>query len=795
MKTKRVFSKTPLAAAVSGILAGTSPLAIAQSDTTADRGIEEIVVTATRRETSLQDVPYNISAKSGADIAAAQIIDNADLMREIPGVSVVDRGYRNSGVINGIMIRGINVDGSALGDYALSTVPTVSTYVNDTPVYANFVLKDINRVEVLRGPQGTLYGSGSLGGTVRYITNAPDTEEFEGEVSASFSQSDGSEGTNYNVDALLNVPFNEKTALRISAGTIQNDGIVDYVNVYQLDASGVPVAPNGVLAPDATVLNVEDADDVDVTYGRAALYFAPTDRFDLTLAYQMQSDDIGGRRQETNGVNGFGERYDEYQNGSIQLEPSSRDVSLASLEMDIDLGFATLTSSTSNYDHDGDSISENTGFYAQLGWLGAYYYNYPRPMAQAIRTYKDEAFVQELRLVSNGEHTIDYVVGAFYRDQDLFSTQQSFLRGFKTWADTAFGAPPSFVISDLDFDYSRTETFKDLGIFGELTFNVSDSFRLTGGLRYFDNEFTNNTYMGVGLWTTFNVIDTASFETKEDDILFKLNASWDVSDNGMLYGTISEGYRRGGSNAVPTVGFFAEDPGWLQYDSDSAVNYEVGFKGTTERMRYTIASFYVDWSDVQVNTATSNWAFFAAANGGGAETYGLELEVDGYLTDALHYSFGYAYVTAELTDEVLAPTAAATVQALQGAQLPGTPENTVNASIDHTLELGNGMNWVNRLSGYYQSSTRNAINADTASPGRFNVELDSFELLNYVTTLSRNNWEASFFVRNLTNERGVTGIFTEVYMGTDPAQNYFGNGSKEFLTLPRTLGFNVRFRY
>jgi outer membrane receptor for ferric coprogen and ferric-rhodotorulic acid len=221
----------------------------------------------------------------------------------------------------------------------------------------------------------------------------------------------------------------------------------------------------------------------------------------------------------------------------------------------------------------------------------------------------------------------------------------------------------------------------------------------------------------------------------------------------------------------------------------------LGFKGTTKRLRYTIAAFYVDWENVQVNTASSNWAFFAATNGDGAETYGVELEIDGYLTDALHYSVGYAFVNAELTDDVLAPTAAATVLALAGATLPGAPENTLNASIDYTAEIGNGMNWVNRLSGYYQSSTRNAVNADTTSPGRFNVELGSFGLLNYVTTLSRNNWEASLYIRNLANERGVTGLFTETYMGTDPSQNYYGNGSKQFLTMPRTVGLNVRFRY
>lgn len=794
MSSNRTYMKTPLAVAIGGILAHAAPVALAQSDAGAGQ-LEEIVVTATRREQNIQDIPYNISAVSGDEIAAAQISDSADLMRAIPGVAVVDRGYRNAGVINGIMIRGLNVDGSALGDYALNTVPTVSTYVNDTPIYANFILKDIQRVEVLRGPQGTLYGSGSLGGTVRYITNAPDPEAFAGRISASAGQTKGSDGQNFGIDLMLNAPLSDRAAFRLAAGTVQNDGIVDYVNVYELDANGVPVAPDGVLAPTASYRSVEDADDVDITYARASLMVEPSDRSSITLSFQTQSDDIGGRRQQTVGLDGFGDAYGDYENGSIQLEPSSRDVSLASLEAEIDLGFATLTSSTSSYDHEGDSISENTGFYAQLNWLGAYYYNYPRPMAQAVRTYEDKAFVQELRLVSNGDRQIDYVVGAFYRDQDLNSTQQSFLRGFKAWADTAFGAPPSFVISDMDFDYERDENFTDLGIFGELTFNVSDRFRVTGGLRYFDNEFVNNTRMGVGLWTSFNILDTASFKVSEDDVLFKLNASYDVNDEMMVYGTVSEGYRRGGSNAVPLVGTFAEDPGWLQYDSDSAINYEIGIKGATDTMRYTVAAFLVDWDDVQVNTASSNWGFFTAANGEGARTSGLELELEGQLTESWHYRLGYAFVDAELTEDVLAPTAAAPVLALDGARLPGTPEHTLNVTLNHDMELSNGMLWANRLDGYYQSETRNAVNADLATPGRFNVELDSFGLLNYVSTVSRDSWEASLYIRNLTNEEGVTGLFTETYMGTDPSQNYFGNGSKQFLAMPRTIGLNVTWHF
>lgn len=362
--------------------------------------LEEVRVTATRRDESILDIPYNISAVSGASIEAAQMTDQAELLRSIAGVGIIDRGYRNSGTVNTIRIRGLNVDSSIVGDFAVASAPTVSTYVNDTPVFANFVLKDLERVEVLRGPQGTLYGSGSLAGTVRYIMREPDFEELYGKVSGGFSQTDGSDGWNWTTDAMLNLPLTDTLALRVVAGKNDYDGITDYKNVYVLDNSGVPVAPNGVLAADAVYRDVEDADDVDIWFARAALRFQPNERVDATLSYHTQSDDIGGRRGTTSGSNGAGERYADNELGAVLLEPSSRDIDLVSLEADIDLGFATLTSSTSHYEHSGEGTSENTGFYAQLGWIAAFYYNYPRPMASAERSYDDKSFIQELRLVS-----------------------------------------------------------------------------------------------------------------------------------------------------------------------------------------------------------------------------------------------------------------------------------------------------------------------------------------------------------------------------------------------------------
>ena len=168
----------------------------------ADGGLEEVVVTATRREQTVQEIPFNISALSGEALEAANIKDAVEALRTMAGISVQDRGYRNSGVTSGIVIRGINVDSGANGDVPLAAPATVATYVDNTALYGNFILKDVERIEVLRGPQGTLYGSGSLAGNVRYIMNKPDPGSFSGQVTLNAGVTDGSDGYNLNPDLL-----------------------------------------------------------------------------------------------------------------------------------------------------------------------------------------------------------------------------------------------------------------------------------------------------------------------------------------------------------------------------------------------------------------------------------------------------------------------------------------------------------------------------------------------------------------------------------------------------------------
>ncbi|MGQ9426446.1 TonB-dependent receptor [Gilvimarinus sp. F26214L] len=800
---KQKFRKSSLATAVAAVSASYALSAPGVTFAQEAQLLEEIVVTATRRAQNVQDIPYNISAVSGADLEAAQVTDAAEMMRGVPGLTVVDRGYRNSGTVNGVVIRGMNIDTGANGDVPLSAVGTVATYIDDTPLYANFVLKDIERVEVLRGPQGTLYGSGSLAGTVRYIMNKPRLGEFEAEVGTSFSQTEGSEGYNLKTDALVNLPLGEKVAFRANIGQIDNDGIVDYTNVYRTN-NGRPVAEDGDLTNGRPVFqSVEDADTVDITYGRAAFLFEPTDNATVQLSYQQQEDEIGGRRQVTTGthwVNGTEQPYDDYENGAVILEPSERDVDLTSLEVEVDMGFATLTSSTADYNHSGTGISDNSGFYAAMDWFEGLYYGTPRPVAKAERFYEDSALVQELRLVSNAaDAAVDWVFGLYYMDQDSKAGQNSIMPGWAEWtaaaptpwdpsvslADTLTGWAAD--VQDQDFYFRRSRNFVDKALFGEATFNFTDAVRMTVGIRSFRNELVNESQLALPIWPTLGNGD-ASFEVKESDTLFKGNLSWDISEGLMSYATISEGYRRGGSNAVPTIGFYAEDTGYLQYDSDSVLNYELGLKGTADAFRYTLSAFYTDWKDPQLNTATPNWGFFAAMNGESARVQGLEFEMDGNLTDSLAYTFGYTYVDGELTDDFVTPTGVTIAE--DGERLPSTAKNTVSIAMDYTTSLTDGIDWVSRINGYYQSDTENAIgNSLTAA------EIDAFQLWGLNTSLVADRWVASLFVKNVFNEDGVTGLMPERYMGTDPSENFLGNSSKDYISLPRTIGLSGSYRF
>ncbi|RMA78472.1 TonB-dependent receptor [Umboniibacter marinipuniceus] len=831
------FQTNQLAVAIAtATVLGASAVATAQ-----EAGVlEEVLVTASARSQAVEDIPYNISSMSGDQLEARNITDQAELLRSMSGVSVVDRGYRNSGTVNSIIIRGLNVDNGLNGDISLNAVPTVSTYVNNTPLYANFVLKDIERVEVLRGPQGTLYGSGALGGTVRYITNKPSAEGFEAKISGDFSVTDGSEGNNQNLDAMVNIPLGDSLALRASVGRIENDGVIDYVNAYQTNSYGEPLVDTGSgcedprTASDADVVNngacyeeVEDADWVSIDYAKIAVKWDLNDAFSATLSYQTQSDETGARRAITLGNNNQPAssplyfEYGEYDSGQVLLEPSERDVELTALDLEWDLGFATLTSNTSNYDHTGRGDSDNGGLWVSGGqfdpsasrdWIDSFGYSgWPRPAQRAERGYDDSALVQEFRLVSNdSESAIDWLVGAFYMDQDQHVFQNSWNPGMNEFqqscAATSDPACAGFwphvwytgqTLTERDLEYSRDVSFKETAIYGEVTYNFSERFRVTGGFRWFDNESINDTILGYPLvegWTSPQVPQSTD---SDSDVLLKLNASYDISDGMMVYGTVSEGYRRGGANAVPSLANgdnFGEPNAEAirSYDKDSVINYEAGLKGRTDTMSYTVSAFYVDWDQPQLNTTTAWYGFYVAMNGEAASTTGIEAEVEGYLTDTMRYHIGYTYVQAEL-DEDFNSTQTGALVAPAGSVLPSSPDSVVSLSLEDSWALSPGLDLVARVNAYGQSESENFINADSA----LNQTHDSFFLLGASASLVSDSWTVTLYGKNLSNEQGVTGAFPEAHWSYDTGvfENWYGNGNRQFITQPRTLGVSANYSF
>ena len=462
MKPKLQIKRNALTTAITtAIIASTQiSLALAQDQAAEDNLVlEEVIVTATARAESTQDIPFNITAIQGSDIEAQNIVDSNELMRNIAGISVVDRGFRNQGTMNSIVIRGVNVDNGVNGDVGLSAVSTVATYVDNTPIFANFLLKDVERVEVLRGPQGTLYGSGALGGAVRYIMRKPDASGFDAEARGSIGKTDGSSGNNLSGDVMLNFPIGANAAFRISGGIIDNDGVIDYVNLYQLGSNGKPLvqADDGVcvdnnsssLSPEEVTFNgscytsVKDSDTVEITHMRASFLWDATDDLRFQLTYQMQDDEIGGRRSTTVGADYHGNEYGDHENGSTFLEPSEREVNLLNLDIAWDLGFATLTSNSSSYEHEGTGWRDNTSLWVTdrsqgvgfTNWFDILYTGNPRPAAYVQAGYEEEAFVQEFRLVSNtsDDSKLDWIVGAYYMDQDRSTNNFSYLLGLREY--------------------------------------------------------------------------------------------------------------------------------------------------------------------------------------------------------------------------------------------------------------------------------------------------------------------------------------------------------------------------
>lgn len=791
-----------------------------------DAPLEEVVVTATRRSATVQDVPYNISAISGDAIRRQGAFDVTDITRSIPGVAGPDLGAR-AGVNNSIIMRGINVADPAQGTVTKNlSAAAVSTYVNDIPLFTNFRMVDIERVEVLRGPQGTLYGSSAMGGTLRFITRKPDLEGSTAEVTAGLSSSTDSDDMNYEVQGIFNLPISDTVAIRAAVSYEDRSGVVDATNLIVLE-NGIPSRVNPA-DPDspAVTTTVEDADSAEVLFGRFSLLWAPSENTEVNFNFLHQDEQWGHSTMTYIGTDtALGGGVDAFQDSPKFLDAVDRDVDLVSLDVEHDFGFASFTSASSYSVDDSTPDRDTSDFYETLG--PTYYLGYPRLNALDESAVEGKVLTQEFRLVSNGDGKVDWVVGAYYQNEEITSDNRNRILGFGGWADDPnstgsqiiayyYGAYGLTTLGDFiefglggirpssngdeSFTANYSSEFTDLAAFGEVTWHATDAWQITVGGRFFNQELDASLlqrlpYCGAGCsddGADPNGSTLANSTSDFNDQIFKFNTSFDFSSDQKVYLTVSEGFRRGGANALPQVGPFF-DPGFsLDYTPDTLLNTEVGLKGSLleNRVTYSAAVYQIDWDDVQIETFNAA-GFKGVVNGGEAKTKGVELEVTAALSDNFMATVGLSFVDAEITqDVVIADRSIAGLPndvVRAGNPLPYVPEKQANIALNYNKTLDNGLVLDLNLDGNYRSSFNSQVN-DTLLFDNYLV-FGGYSQWNTTVSLSGEAWRATLWSRNLTDETGLSSAIIR-NANEIPAAEF---GRRGFVSRPRTIG--VRFTY
>jgi outer membrane receptor protein involved in Fe transport len=807
-----------LAAAIAVALGGVpSAFASDPSDT-----LEEVVVTANRRVQNVLDVPYNISAVSGQALQAADVTSLTDIARLVPGINVPDLGPRANGSNSNIIIRGLNANDPVSSAYLpWESVPLVSTYVDEVPMFVNLNLTDIQRVEVLRGPQGTLYGSGAVAGTIRIIHNLPDPTKYDAEVSVDAADTSHAANGTYTADGLLNIPISDTAALRMNASYKDVAGFTNASNAVVFNAQQQPALadPANPLTSGFRTQSLRDIDSALSSYFRTALLWHVTPGIDATFAYQRQDD-------HSNAFSRQSERQSYTDGAYIPLAPDHRVVDLSSLTLSADVGFATVTSSTSYAQNHDQSGYDESPFLLNYNSLSALYYgNYPRATTEFFTNSTDHSLVEELRLVSKEGHALDYVVGGFFRHENNDLFQYETVPGFAAWSQLPGSAnavnqvlgtnyanfgdyiegiggtrPSALSPLDTNYTYQRESGFKDRALYGELTWHVTPQWQITGGVRVFWQDVSENLYQtipyGGPSFSTLpppaNLTDAlgstiAGGTQLFHNHLFKLNSGYALTPTLRLYATYSEGFRHGGANAnaIGTCAF-CDSPNTSYFQPDTVKNYEVGVKGTADNwLRFSAAVYRMHWDDIQIQLFDATDSAYVA-NGGTAVSQGLELELEGQLGYGWSASLGYGYTDAKVTSDFAVTDRGETLLSAQsGDRLPYVPEQTLTAGLGYAKNLSSDLTLDAHADASYRSNVTTQINSSAAG----------FQVLGGFTTVGASagvgvgeHWHARLYCTNLANQVGVSAAGA-VLRNAD----FYPNYRDQYVMRPRTVGITLSY--
>jgi outer membrane receptor protein involved in Fe transport len=831
--TKRRHALTASVSLLSLAAAGSLSMpAFAQSTSASD---DEIIVTATRRAESIQDIPFNIAAVGAAQIEQQGFGDIAQLIEFVPGINIVDQGGRDG---NRIVVRGLNADPISGGGGGAGSDGggTVSPYIGEIPLYVDLRLNDLERVEVLLGPQGTLYGAGTMGGAIRYIPKRPQFEEYSAEARAdAYSYKEG-DGISTDLGFTVNVPIGERIALRGNIDVLDDKGFIDYPFVVRAPGFFNP-DPDFTNAADvaANLQSFDDANTEKVQSYRLGLRVQPTDWLDANLTYYGQVAKNGART--TSGLRGP-VPAGEYDAPLRVLEPAKLSTELWAVELTADLGFAELTSATGISSEDFLGQRDQTDLLISLEYS---YETYPTFTGFTLEEEKSDRFNQEVRLVSQNDAPIDWLVGYFYNKAENAGVSSEFTPGF---GDFAFGAGTSAALNDLEYYAVGRSKLVEQAVFGEIGYQLTDKWDVTGGIRIYtyDLETSDSFPDPVNPQTTVFFpyfgcpTDTCGLSLEQADSdsifplglnqtfsgeLFKFNTSYDLTPDATVYGTFSQGYRIGASNGLapcpdvfvagpqgqcgltpgqqfgPNAGDVAEI-NEREYFPDTVDNWEIGAKTQwlDGAVTLNVAAYFIEWQNPQVASASVNANLPITVNAGAAESKGLEVLGSWRINEQFNLRGNYSYTNSELSEAVpslirtITPPGFSTAfeDGEVGDRLPGSPEHQFSVFGDYNQPFWNGELFANAAL-TYQSSVLSRTGGRGSS-----LTLPSFERVNVAVGYGEDNWRLTLYANNLLNDYSETSVTGTALSNQAPS----GLTVRSFRTNvlpPRTVGARLRVSF
>ncbi len=818
-----VYLRGLVASALFGVTVASGAAAESADKSVSVGGLDEIVVTATRREERLQDVPISISAFSQEKLDAQGLKNIDDITRLTAGVNFSRNGTGSSANYNDensdINIRGVD---------STAGTSTTGIYVDDTPVQSRHIgfgainiypaLFDLDRVEVLRGPQGTLFGAGAEGGAVRFITPQPGLHDQTGYMRAELSTTRYGDPS-YEAGAAVGGPIiDDKLGFRVSASFRRDGGWVDRVG-YTLDD---PAAANPIPSYANTI--EKRANWQQTITLRAALTWKVSDTFQVTPSVYYQRLHINDTAMYWDYLSNASAGV--YRNGNALPNDSTDPFTLAAVKMQWNLGFADLTSNTSYLARDQSATSDYTQYLrATWNYLGTLPNTFPHNGATGYAPFGDvqRNFYQEIRLASVDPNArLKWTAGVFFShlnenvpediyDKTLNQETIDYTEGAYALCSEALPCPNGLLFTG----HEARVIDKQLAVFGELEYKLTDTFKATAGLRISEVRFTGST-KGTGpfLGETLN----ESFSASENSVTPKAVISWSPDRDNMVYASASKGFRPGGINTgvggicdpnlttlgLPVVNGRPKVPG--QFDSDSLWSYEIGSKASMldHNLQINASVFFIDWKNIQQNVYLPICGEQFTANLGKAESKGGDINVIYRPVEPLTLDLTVAYTDASFTKSSCAGALVydgtrcqpSTVDApvfpiaSKGDALLGSPWSVLASAEYHLPKWGDRAPYV-RVDYQHANAQTKLLPTQNQGNALFDETIPGLPVTNNIDLRAGvrfSGLDLSLFVNNLTDAHPLMFKSRDIAAPSDTL--YFDRGVR-----PRTIGVTATYRY